>query len=141
MPQQPARNRGDPVQKTASRGAPGIPLLGRDDETDVIARYLTGVRQGGRALVVRGEAGIGKSALLDEAARMAADQGMLVLKATGVQSEANLPFAGLHQLLRPILTRHDGRPAARSPVIHAAFGTTATSAPELSRSRWPPWNC
>ena len=47
-----------------------------------------------------------------------------------MQSEANLPFAGLHRLLRPILTR-DNRPAARSPAISAAFGTAAMSAPEL----------
>ena len=54
-------------------------------------------------LVVRGEAGIGKSALLAAAAGLAADSGARVLSATGIQAEARLPFAGLHQLLRPVL--------------------------------------
>ena len=107
------------------------PLFGRDHEADVVARLLTGARQGGRALVLRGEAGIGKSALLNEATGIAADQNMLVLKAVGVQSEADLPFAGLHQLLWPILGRHDDLPALENSAINAPFGTTGTPAPEL----------
>ncbi len=89
----------------------GTRLVGRDHEAGVIARLVTGVHQGGQVLVIRGEAGIGKSALLTQAATIAAAHGMLVLSTTGVQSEANLPFAGLHQLLRPVLARYDG-PAA-----------------------------
>ena len=59
----------------------------------------------GQTLVLRGGPGIGKSRLLSEAARDARAPGMSVLTATGVQSEAHLPFAGLHQLLRPVRAR------------------------------------
>jgi DNA-binding CsgD family transcriptional regulator len=104
-------------------------LYGRDGEADALDRLLGGVPGRGGALVVRGEAGIGKSALLSEAA--AACRGMLVLTATGVQSEADLPFAGLHQLLRPLLTRHSACPAVESSAIKAAFGAAGGVAPEL----------
>ena len=107
------------------------PLLGRDHEADVIARLLTGVHEHGRALVIRGEAGIGKSALLDEATRAATEQGMLVLRAVGVPSEANLPFAGLHQLLRPIFARHHDLPALENAAMKATFGTARMPAPDL----------
>ena len=60
--------------------------------------------QGG-ALAIRGDPGVGKTALLADAAARAADRGMLVLKMVGVQSEARLPFAGLQVLLQPILSR------------------------------------
>ena len=106
-------------------------MFGRDQEADLIDRLLSGAHQHGGALVVRGEAGIGKSALLDEAIRVAADQGMLVLRAVGVQSEANLPFAGLHQLLRPIFARHHDLPALENSAMKAAFGTTRMPPPEL----------
>ncbi|HEY6887607.1 MAG TPA: ATP-binding protein, partial [Solirubrobacter sp.] len=78
------------------------PLLGRADELRLVASLLDEVATRGQALVLRGEPGIGKSQLLAEAARGARERGMAVLTATGVQSEASLPFAGLHQLLRPV---------------------------------------
>ena len=61
------------------------------------------------ALVVRGEAGVGKSALLEYAAGAAAD--MRVARAAGVESEMELAFAGLHQLCAPLLARLEGLPA------------------------------
>jgi hypothetical protein len=81
-----------------------LPLVGRERELAALADLIDLVSERGRALVVRGEAGIGKSTLLAAATTRARDHGMLVLTATGVQSEAHLPFAGLHQLLRPILS-------------------------------------
>jgi DNA-binding CsgD family transcriptional regulator len=104
-------------------------LYGRDEEADALDRLLGGLPGRGGALVVRGEAGIGKSALLGEAA--AACRDMLVLYTTGVQSEADLPFAGLHQLLRPILARHSAFPAVENSAIRAAFGGAGGVAPEL----------
>src|SRR5215469_4174506 len=79
-------------------------LLGRDGEQRVIDGLLAGARVGrSGVVVVRGEAGIGKTALLGYAAGAA--EGMLVLSAAGVEMEAELAFAGLHLLLRPVLDR------------------------------------
>ena len=82
-------------------------LVGRESELHAIDQLLDDVHDRGGALAVTGGPGVGKSALLLETAARAADRGMLVLQATGVQSEALLPFAGLHQLLRPILGHLD----------------------------------
>ena len=71
---------------------------------------------------MRGEPGIGKSALLDEAARNASDQGMLVLRAVGHQSEAEMPFAGLHQLIHPISGHITELPTAQQNALAGAFG-------------------
>src|ERR1700677_3833477 len=97
-------------------------MLGRGAETAAIAALLAGVR-GGRsgALVVRGEAGIGKSALLDEAAHQAAATGIVVLRGTGIETEAELPFAGLHLLLRPLLDRVQALPARQAEALSRAF--------------------
>ena len=73
-------------------------------------------------LVVRGEAGIGKSALLAAAAGLAADSGARVHSATGIQAEARLPFAGLHQLLRPVLPLAERLPSRQRGALQAAFG-------------------
>ena len=81
------------------------PLLGRAHEEALLASLLDEVTTRGQALVLRGEPGIGKSRLLYEAARNARERGMAVLTATGEQSEAHLPFAGLHQMLRPVRER------------------------------------
>ena len=76
-------------------------LYGRERELRVVAASSAAWPRVPGGLVVRGEAGIGKSALLAAAAGLAADSGARVLSATGIQAEARLPFAGLHQLLRP----------------------------------------
>ena len=106
-------------------------LLGRDRETEEISSLLRRAREGGAALVVRGEAGIGKTALLAEGGRTAAEQGMLVLRTAGVRCEAGLPFAGLHQLLRPILAKSDDLLPSRSPALRAALGMAGAGAPEV----------
>ena len=84
----------------------------------LIDRLLDGAR-GSRsgALVLRGEAGAGKSALLDEARVRAGD--MAVLCCSGVESEAELPFAALHQLVRPLLSRIDALPAPQARALRA----------------------
>ena len=73
------------------------PLVGRKREADVIATLLSGLPERGGALVVRGEAGIGKSALLAQVSTVAADRGVLVMSVAGVQSEASLRFVGSHR--------------------------------------------
>ena len=76
-----------------------VPLKGRGAELSVLAGLVAAVRVGeSRVLVVRGEPGVGKTALLDYLAGQA--QGCRVVRAAGVQSEMEFAFAGLHQLLR-----------------------------------------
>ena len=87
----------------------------------------------GQALVLRGEPGIGKSRLLAEAERTARERGMVVLTTAGVQSEANLPFAGLHQLLRPVRGRASELRDVQRAALDAAFGLTHEAAPEPFR--------
>src|SRR5262245_12934966 len=66
-------------------------VLGREQERERLTRLLDGVGAGGGALLLAGEAGVGKSTLLNEAAEAAAARGMLVLGTAGIQSEADLP--------------------------------------------------
>jgi DNA-binding CsgD family transcriptional regulator/tetratricopeptide (TPR) repeat protein len=106
------------------------PLLGRESEVRLLGELLDRVTDQGGALVVSGGPGIGKSALLAEAARRGRERGMLVLKVTGVQSEAVLPFAGLHSLLRPLLGRVDALGARQRDAVLAAFGMTDAAAPD-----------
>ena len=89
--------------------SPGSLLLGREFELGVLDQLFDDVHVRGGSLEVTGGPGVGKSALLGEAAARAADRGMLVLRVTGVQSEAWLAFAGLHYLLRPALGHLDQR--------------------------------
>jgi DNA-binding CsgD family transcriptional regulator len=97
------------------------PLLGRDPECAAIDRLLDDARAGnGAALVVRGEAGIGKSALLDYARQRAAP--MTVLAAVGVEAESDLAFAGLHELLRPVLNHLGELPDTQSRALAGALG-------------------
>jgi DNA-binding CsgD family transcriptional regulator len=105
------------------------PLLGREHESELLDDLVDGVGEHGAALVVRGEAGIGKSALLAVASARARAEGMLVLTATGVQTESQLPFAGLHQLLRPLLDHADELPAPQREALYAAFGVRDDPAP------------
>jgi DNA-binding CsgD family transcriptional regulator len=121
-----------PVLLATSRDE-ATPLLGRGAEQALLRSLLDEVATRGQALVLRGEPGIGKSRLLAEAARTARERGMTVLTATGVQSEAHLPFAGLHQLLRPVRERAADLPPIQRDALDAAFGLTHDVAPEHYR--------
>ena len=91
--------------------APG--LTGRHKERDVLGRLIEAVRSGeSRALVVLGEPGVGKTALLDYIAERGS--GCRVVRASGVQSEMELAFAGLHQLLAPMMDRLEHMPVPQS---------------------------
>src|SRR4051794_25614550 len=96
-------------------------LLGRAEETERIDALLTAAHAGqGGALVVRGEPGIGKSALLDHAIARAG--GATVLRARGVESEVTIAFAGLHELLRPALGALDRLPGPQAAALRGALG-------------------
>ena len=114
---------------STAEGSP-VPLIGRDAETKLLASLLDGIQDAGGALVLHGEPGIGKSRLLAAAAAAARERGFTVLSTTGVQSEAHLPFAGLHQLLRPLRFRAADLPAPLRAALDAAFGLSGEPAPE-----------
>jgi DNA-binding CsgD family transcriptional regulator len=108
----------------AAQEATDLPLglVGRERELRRLVALVDGIRDHGGALVVRGEAGIGKSALLEAAAAQARAQGIGVLMTTAVESETRLPFAGLHELLLPFVGRLDRLPVAQRHALEMAFG-------------------
>src|SRR4051794_39831020 len=102
-------------------------LLGRAGERQALDRLLENVRGGQSAvLVVRGEAGVGKTALLHYCARQAA--GFRMAQIAGVEAEMELPFAGLHQLCAPMLGRLDALPAPQQEALSIALGLSAGAA-------------
>ena len=105
-------------------------LLGRAAETKALDRLLADVREGrSSVLVVRGEAGIGKSTLLEHAVTVAAD--MDVVRTVGIESEMELSFAGLHQMLSPFLNRLGRLPDPQREALRSAFGLITAPTPNL----------
>jgi len=105
------------------------PLRGRGQECGVLDELLAEVRRGeGRSLVVRGEAGIGKTALLQYLIESATD--MTVLRAVGVESEMELAYASLHQLCAPLLDRLDKLPPPQSEALRVVFGLNGGPPPD-----------
>jgi len=100
-----------------------IMLSGRDSELSTLQLLLSGARTGrGGALVLAGQPGIGKSALLDAAAGEAGVGGFAQLRATGYEAESQLPYAGLHLLLHPLLDHLDVLPEPQRRALCTAFG-------------------
>jgi DNA-binding CsgD family transcriptional regulator len=104
-------------------------LLGRASEREALDRLLENVRGGQSAvLVIRGEAGVGKTALLHHCARQAA--GFRVARIAGVESEMELPFAGLHQLCAPMMGRLGALPEPQQAALGVALGLSSGAAPD-----------
>ncbi|HSO93823.1 MAG TPA: AAA family ATPase, partial [Candidatus Dormibacteraeota bacterium] len=104
-------------------------LVGRTRELETVETLLDAVRRGLSAtLVIRGEAGLGKTALLDYAHRTAID--FRVVKAIGIESETNVGFGSLHQLLIPFLPRLDRLPPPQRNALGVAFGLAMGPTPE-----------
>jgi DNA-binding CsgD family transcriptional regulator len=104
-------------------------LIGRPAECGVLDRLARSVRGGAsRALVLHGEPGVGKTALLDYLAGQA--PGCRVARSAGTQSEMELAFAGLHQLCAPMLAHLDALPAPQRDALRIAFGISAGAAPD-----------
>src|SRR4051812_12302199 len=105
------------------------PLYGRSMEVERIDEVLTSAREArGAVLAISGQAGIGKTALLAAARDRAAD--MRILACRGTESETRLPFATLHQLLRPILDQLDEVPPAQAVALRCALGLQRGRRPE-----------
>src|ERR1700760_1530706 len=109
--------------------APQRGLLGRRSETATLDQFVEAVRAGeSRALAIRGDPGVGKTALLEYVAEHAS--GCRVARAAGVQAEMELPFAGLHQLCAPMLDRLERLPGPQRDALGAAFGLSSGHAPD-----------
>src|ERR1700738_1567977 len=107
----------------------GAQLTGRRSECERLDRLIEAVRAAeSRALVVRGEPGVGKTALLDYVADHAS--GCLVARAAGVQSEMELAFAGVHQLCAPMLDPLERLPVPQRDALRTALGISPGTAPD-----------
>ncbi len=106
----------------------GPALIGRHSECAALDRLLAGARSGqGQVLVLRGEAGIGKTALLEYAQSQA--PGFRVARAAGVEAEQVMAYAGLHQLCAPFFDRLDRLPEPQRDALATAFGLSAGARP------------
>lgn len=106
-------------------------LIGRDAELGVLRALIGRIRSEGGSVVLRGEAGVGKSSVLWAAAEMAEAGDALVLAASGVESESMLPFAGLCQLLRPLLGGVGSLPRPQRRALLTALGMRDGPPPQL----------
>jgi DNA-binding CsgD family transcriptional regulator len=105
--------------------------MDRISERGALDRLVEAVRAGeSRALVVRGDPGVGKSVLLEYLAGQASGAGCRVARATGVQTEMELAFAGLHQLCAPMLSRAERLPAPQRGALRIALGLAAGPPPD-----------
>src|SRR3984893_5806000 len=103
-------------------------IIGRDAGLARLRALVDPAPQASQVLVVTGDAGMGKTVLLADAAGRARLAGMRVLSVTGGESEARLAFAGLHQLLRPVLPAAAGLPARQAQALLGALGLAADPA-------------
>jgi DNA-binding CsgD family transcriptional regulator len=102
-------------------------LVGRVEELARLERLLAAVREGGSgALLIQGDPGVGKTALLERLIDSAT--GFRVVRATGVEGELDLPYAGLHQLCRPLINGVADLPGPQREALRAAFGLAAGDA-------------
>src|SRR6202011_1903636 len=108
-------------------------LIEREQESAVLDALVDRLREGGGGLVVRGEAGIGKSGLLQRVRRRADAQGARPLLTVGVESQAELAFAGLHQLLRPVIGALAQQPESQRQALEAALGVGVDLKPDAYR--------
>ncbi|PRZ03414.1 regulatory LuxR family protein [Isoptericola sp. CG 20/1183] len=108
-----------------------VDLLGRRAECEAVERVLAEVRAGrSGALVVRGEAGIGKTAVLEHLRHTAASAGLQVESLVGAESETQFAFAGLHQLCAPLLDRALALPEPQQVALGVAFGLHGGATPD-----------
>src|ERR671914_2836705 len=104
-------------------------LWGREPECTLLDELVSAIRRGeSRSLVLRGEAGIGKTALLEYLIASAPDA--TIVRAVGVQSDMELPYAALHQLCGPLLDRLENLPPPQRQAMEIVFGLSTGEAPD-----------
>lgn len=104
-------------------------LFGRNQQVTALDGLLEKIGERGAALVLRGEPGIGKSALLAAVTQRARARGLRVLSTAGTESETHLPYAGLHRLVHPLREHLDVLPFGQREALRAALGMTETVVP------------
>ncbi|MCS5721478.1 AAA family ATPase [Herbiconiux sp. CPCC 203407] len=116
---------------STSRGSELVELLGRHAERAALERLLAEAHAGqSGSVVVRGEAGIGKSALLDDVRESARRRGFQVAAICGIESETQFAFAALHQLVASMLDRVDALPGPQQAALGVALGLRGGDAPD-----------
>lgn len=106
------------------------PVIGRTVELGEIVELASTVTQRGRALVIEGEAGIGKTTLLDAVGTSLTDKGFTVLSCAGVQCQRSVGYAAVHELVHPILGYADALPPHQRTALLAAFGLAEHAMPD-----------
>jgi AAA ATPase domain len=105
-------------------------LFGRERELAVLSELFEDLGGHGGALLITGEIGVGKSALLSEARRRAGQLGMSVLSTSGAPFEAQMPFAGVQRLLGPVMHEVGGLPEPQREALSVAFGVSGGPTPD-----------
>ena len=114
---------------SAHIGARGARLLGRERDCALLDDLVSAIRRGeGRSLILRGEAGIGKTALLEHLVESASD--LTLVRAVGVESEMELAYAGLHQVCGPLLDRLARLPPPQRRALEIVFGLSDGAPPD-----------
>ena len=106
-------------------------LIGRRAEMDALLSVIDAVETRGRALLVRGDPGVGKTSVVHATIEAAKDAGRFVLETAGIETEAALPYAGLHYLLAPLLGSIGALPMVQQQAVLTAFGLAEGPPPEL----------
>ncbi len=104
-------------------------LVGREDELSRLTELISPPYAASRTMLLLGDPGMGKTMLVAAAEQQAKAAGMRVLSAVGRESEQDLAFAGLHQLLRPVADRLEGLPAPQAAALRSAFGLAEVPVP------------
>jgi len=110
------------TDSASSRWGTPVQLVGRDLEIGIIRAFVDRAYGDGGAFLISGDAGVGKSALIGAAVAYAASIGFMVLRATGAEFEAHVSFAGLHQLLYPLMKNVDQLDELQRRALDSAFG-------------------
>ena len=126
----PSRAQAFTVGSTAPEQPHRTRMIGRERELALLIALVDGAPERGAALLIRGAPGAGKSALVEALVVELQDRPVAVLRASGIRAEANLPYAGLHQLLRPVLGELGSLPRHQRRAIEAAFGHVVSSQPD-----------
>jgi DNA-binding CsgD family transcriptional regulator len=117
--------------ETSTAPRPDLRLVGREAEIAQLDTAIGNTPDSGSTLLVSGSPGIGKTSLLEAAASRARARGYRVLAVTGIESEADLPYAGLQQLLQPVLASAGSLPDPQKTALLTALGMRAGPPPEV----------
>ena len=118
----PGTARGESMRGVAFMTDRATALIGRDRELEILDRFLEQAAAEGRAFLLVGEPGAGKTALLDAAADAAEETGIRVLRAGGAEFEADLTYSGLNQVLLPVFGQFERLGAAHRDALNVALG-------------------